>query len=444
MRDRGANRGRSRMATAALLICLSPTCVAASGVQGSEPDVMRLQTVEFAGLEHFTPQEAIAESGLVTGAPITPQQLQQAANTLAKSGAFDSVAFQYTRKGSQLSVQFRVAETKKMVPRQFENFVWFTQADLDGTLEQRVPFYGELIPEGGHTVEEIQRALRQLLRTNGIPGDVEAIPFVKGIGQNVSAIQFRVTGVQVQIKELSFPGASAVTEAQLRKAAARDLMGSDFSLTTVDTVAADLLVPLYRKDGYLGAVFAEPQATLLTKSLTATQVDVAVAVPVTEGIQYKWLGESWAGNHAMPSPSLDHWLGMKSGAVADGQQLQAGLESIRHEYLARGYVDVSLEKNLLLDPATRSATCRIEITEGPQYRMGGVSFSGVSDKSAKQLGREWKIRPGQIYDANYAGEFLRNTASKLARLGVPKGNEQLSVERNSANATVDVRVSFTG
>ena len=160
--------------------------------QSTTPQSYRLATVKFAGLNRFNETQASKATGLRTGDSVTQAQLAAAVDKLAKSGAFENVSFRYSTNGNSLNVEFQVVEISRVLPCVFDNFVWFSDAELDKALRDRVSFYAGGVPESGATSEEVRVALRDMVRANGITGDVTLIPSIAGMGQPVSAFVYSV------------------------------------------------------------------------------------------------------------------------------------------------------------------------------------------------------------------------------------------------------------
>ena len=142
----------------------------------------RLATMKFTGLNRFSEAQAGKATGLQTGDSVTQAQLAAVVDKLAKSGAFDNVSFRYSTNGNSINVEFQVVEVSKLLPCVFDNFVWFSDAELDKALRSRVSFYAGGVPESGATSEDVRLALREMIRANGIPGDVTVIPSIGWIG----------------------------------------------------------------------------------------------------------------------------------------------------------------------------------------------------------------------------------------------------------------------
>src|ERR1700733_2143180 len=247
----------------------------------------RLATIKFTGLNRFSDAQADKATGLQTGDSVTQAQLAAAVDKLAKSGAFDNVSFRYSTNGNSINVEFQVVEVSKLLPCVFDNFVWFSDAELDKALRSRVSFYAGGVPESGDTSEEVRTALRDMVRANGITGDVTVIPSITGIGQPVSALVYSVTGVAMPIRSIRFAGNAAITASNLQ-AASSQIMGRDYSQSYVSQFAGAGLVPLYRKQGYLRARFEKPDGALLHSKDTAIVQQIEVTLSVEEGPVFYW------------------------------------------------------------------------------------------------------------------------------------------------------------
>lgn len=411
-----------------------------SRAQTAPSGTFRLTAINFSGLNKFSEKQAVAGSGLRIGDPITTTQLSAAADQLAKSGAFEEVAFEYSIRGSALTAVFKVVESPHLLPCIFDNFVWFTDEQLDQTLRAHVPFYAGIAPLSGGTQQQIVDALRGLLQSKGITADIQALPFSR-MGGPVEGIVFRVLNVPMPIKTVNFPGAAVVSEKEL-EAAASQAIGQNFSITNMQEFAAVGLVPLYRQKGYLRAAFDRPQWAVIGNSSGGSPPDIALTLPVKEGSQYFWDKADWSGNRRLTAEQLELTLGMTHGEVANQQKIDNGFTAIRKNYDKLGYIDAHIQPKANLDDSKLLATYVVSIEENAQYHMGSVSFLGIPDKAVAELLASWQLKRADVYDATYPTEFLQKVASrKLFDMGIKK-NMNLKVQPDKANASVDVQVAF--
>ncbi|MGO9602492.1 MAG: POTRA domain-containing protein [Candidatus Binataceae bacterium] len=433
--------GSARVRFARYFLVVAALCASAMLLSNAaaKSDTLRLAKVSFVGLSRYTEAQASAAAGLHVGDQVTTAQLKTSADLLAASGAFDSVAYRYSTQGGDLDAEYEVTETKSLLSCRFDNFIWFSPEQLDQTLRRRVPLYTGFVPERGTLPKQVSDALQTLATDNGIHGTVEYIAFSESIGVRVSALIFRVSGVAMPVRTLSFPGASALSEKELA-AAAPDLTGRDYSANDAEAASSAGLLPLYHRRGYLQAHFDHPQASIIA----GTSSDVAVAFPVTEGPQYSWSKADWTGNHAFSPDDLAKLLDMKPGEVANLDKIDAGFTAVTKAYQGKGYIEAKVQPTESLDSGSRQASFQVALDEGNQYHMGQLRFQGVPDKLAAELAKKWNIKSGQVYDGNYSQDFLKKEVlPKLAEMMRTTGGRiGLRVTRDPANATVDVLISF--
>ena len=117
--------------------------------------------------------------------------------------------------------------------------------------------------------------------------------------------------------------------------------------------------------------------------------------------------------------------------------------SARKAYESRGYTDVRVSPTRDLDDTAKLASYAVQVAEGSQYHMGQVYFDGLPQGAALALSKKWKLKPGDIYDASYPADFLKNTAGKeLAQAG---NNSHATAVKQEADATaliVNLHIQF--
>ncbi|MFY9804315.1 MAG: POTRA domain-containing protein [Candidatus Acidiferrales bacterium] len=428
------NQLRNRTLLVSALLLLSASC---ANAQSSAS--YNLAAIHFVGLHRYTAEQGIAASGLHIGSAVSLGDLQSAAEHLSQTGAFDSVSFQYSTRGNDLTAKFGVTETKDVLACIFDNFVWFSDADLDHVLRQHVPLYTGESPVRGDTVEQIRGALQDFLRANGIAGDVSEIPY--GSLGKLSGLLFHVDGTSQPIKSIAFSGEAALTDKQLLAASA-GLTNQDFSVTNVASYASSALLPLYYERGYLRSQFGRAKVSPLDATAKGPVTDVAIVLPVTEGNQYSWNGATWSGNKALTTNELVKAVGMNPQEVANQLKIDAGFANARKAYLSQGYIQVRIDPRRDLDDAAKLASYSVQINEGSQFHMGQVFFEGLPDVAAA-LAKKWKLKPGDVYDATYPPDFFKNTAGKeLAQAGVAYHTSSIKEAVDPSALIVNVHFQF--
>ena len=137
---------------------------------------------------------------------------------------------------------------------------------------------------------------------------------------------------------------------------------------------------------------------------------------VDEGVPYTWERADWSGASVLTAKELDPLLGMKAGEVADVTKIEAGLRRVRSAYRQRGFMQQRSSMAPKPDDATRRLTLGVTIDEGPQFRMGELTITGMDDKDAEALRKKWRLKPGDVYDEAYAQQFRSENGTPTRRL----------------------------
>lgn len=415
-----------------ILCCLCAAFVSDARAHQDDSKSWRLQRLEVSGLERHNRDEVITASGLKTGQVVTIAILDKALAQLKDTGLFKSVGYGYSYKDDQIEVTFEVKEEPWETPVVFDNFVWFTDQELQNIIRQSVPFFSGKAPASGRVLDKIKDALQRLLEEKDIPAEVEHTPFYE-LSRELKANIFQARGNSLLICAVRFQGSGAVKETDLLKAS-RPLMNVEYSRSFVADFINQNLIPIYRERGHLKVRFADAQAK--PDSGPNCESGVSVLLEVAEGPVYFWQQARWSGNAAIEAQELDSLLKMKTGELANGLKLDAGLESVRAQYQKRGFIDVKLKVEPTLDDTSRQAGYNIAVGEGDQYRMGKLILKGLSEKEAGSLIKRWKIAEGEIYDATYINQYIEK------ELPVNKKPASAQLKRNRQNGTVDVEISF--
>lgn len=163
-----------------------------------------------------------------------------------------------------------------------------------------------------------------------------------------------------------------------------------------------------------------------------------MTVRVTEGAAYAWDRAEWSGTQALTADALNKALGMKTGDVADGAKIDAGMRAVRQAYGTQGYIAEQARVEPRLDDSTRRAVFAVSVEEGPQFHMGTLTFVGIRDSDAATLAKKWKLKPGDVYDESYESKYLREEIFPLQTSAGGRGyfEPQIDPERHIVNARI--------
>jgi len=415
-----------------------------AGANCHAQEQVTLRRVEIVGLKRLNAQQVLDLSGLKVGDITKRDAIDAAAQKLMDSGLFKKLGYRMSIKGDEAVVTFDVEEAARNLPVVFENFVWFSEQEIARAIRQDVPFFDGTAPEAGGTADKIAAALRRLLQQKNIAGQVEFLPYVDTATGKVELL-FTVKGVKIPVCSLHFPGADAIPEEDLIKAA-QPLLKSDYSRKDTSGFALYTLFPLYRHIGHLRAQFQQPTASVEDSASCAG--GVAVTIPVDEGVAYSWDKAEWIGNQVLTPDDLTAALGMKTGELADGIKIDKGIKELRRAYGGRGYIAVRSKEASTFDDSTKQVSYRFEITEGPRYFMGALIVNGLPAEDAESLKAKWTLGNNAVFDESYIDNFrqtpLRDFVRSLTqRLGSSfRPNIEIEMKPDHQKQTVDVIITF--
>ena len=403
----------------------------------------KLEKIEFVGLKRLSPEQVIAMTGLQVGQTVEPKVLDTAADKLMQSGLFRRLSYRVRTADDQATVIFEVEESARGLPVVFENFVWFTDAEILAAIRRDVPFFDGTAPQTGGTADKIAAALQRLLTEKNIPGRVEFLP---SVAKGKQELVFTVKGAKIPVCSLHFPGAAAISEAELIRSS-QPLLKTDYSRNDIAGFASQTLVPLYRHTGRLRAQFQQPTASPEPKSAQCAG-GVSVTIPVDEGIVYSWAEAEWKGNQVLLAEELSATLGMKAGEVADGLKIDNGIKNVRKAYGQRGYMAADVKESSELDDASARVSYRFVVTEGPRYFMGKLIINGLSAEDAERLKAKWTLGPNAVFNESYIDDFrqtgLREFVTGLVQRAPGGSRARVEVEErpDPQKQTVDVIITF--
>jgi outer membrane protein assembly factor BamA len=410
----------------------------------------KLIAINVTGSKRYSPDEIAAATGLQIGTTLIEDDLKRASVHLGDTGAFSDIAYHYSYSDEGTKVEFQVTDTHDFVPARFEDFVWFTDADLRQQIKNHVPLFEGELPMSGQMADNVSDVLQAMLVEGGIPGHVDYQRVGKQDGP-VEAIKYQVSDVLIRVRNIEFTGAGEA-ELPVLKAAAENMPDREYSRSRLNLFVQHQLLPIYHARGYLKAAFGDPQPKAVklpaNENSSATdevgprnQTFVDVTFAVTPGKQYKLKSLSWSGNRAFPTDELAKLVHAELSQPANTIRLGDDLKSVQKLYGSRGFITAALKGDAEFDDAAGTVAMTIDVKEGSVYHMGDLEFRGLDNSLTAKLREAWKLRPGDVYDATYLDEYLP-AAQKLLPTRFDWGVSS-HVTANLRDKTVDVDLIYS-
>ena len=419
--SRGIFKGTTKAKTTAtsallLLIVIANLPGTGQGTPSQKPPAQmpasarQLIAIKVTGSKRF-PEQAIAEAtGLQMGAAVNDDDFKKAARRLGDMGVFTEIAYTFSYSSAGTKLELHVADAAKFVPARFEDFVWFSDAELRHRIEQHAPLFDGELPVFGRLADEVSDVLQAMLVENSIPGHVEYLRAGKPDGP-VESINYHVNDVLILVRNIEFTGAAAADVPAL-EAAGRRLPQHEYSRSRLNLLVQRQLLPVYYERGYLKAQFGEPQAKVVKKPGTESedaprnQTVVDVTFAVTPGQQYKLKSLEWAGNHEFPADTLQKMVRVEPGQPANTVRLADNLKDIQKLYGSHGFVTAAIRVDAQYDDAGGTVVLHLEVKEGFVYHMGDLEFRGLDNSLMAKLRDLWRLRQGDVYDSTYLSDYL--------------------------------------
>jgi len=370
----------------------------------------QLIAIKVTGSKRFPEAAIAAATGLQMGTEVNDDDFKKAARRLGDMGVFTDIAYNYSYSSAGTKLELHVTDADRFVPAHFEDFVWFSDAELMKRIQEHSPLFNGELPLFGRLADEVSDVLQAMLVENSIPGHVEYLRTGKP-GGAVESINYHVNDVLIEVRHIEFAGA-APADVPALEAAGERLPDHEYSRTRLNLLVHRQLLPVYYARGYLKAEFGEPQPKVVKLPSAETEdgprnhtvVDVTFAVK--PGQQYKLKSLEWSGNHEFPTETLQKMVRAEPGQPANTVRLADNLKDIQKLYGSRGFITTTITPDAVFDEGAGTVVIRLDVKEGYAYHMGELEFRGLDNSLMAKLRAAWKIRPGEIYDSTYLSEYL--------------------------------------
>jgi outer membrane protein assembly factor BamA len=442
------NTTGSRSLSLLLPVVLWSLCVgqtAQKPISQMPASARQLIAIKVTGSKRFAEDAIAASTGLQIGTPVGEDDFKKAARRLGDTGAFTEIGYSFTYSSAGTKLEFKVTDADKFVPARFEDFVWFSDDELRRRIREHVPLFDGELPVSGHMADEVSDVLQAMLVEKAIPGHVDYVREGKQDGP-VERISYKISEVLIRIRKIEFTGAGEAEMPEL-EAAANRLADREYSRSRLDQFVQRELLPIYHARGYLKARFGEPQpkavqlpSAEVIEEGPRNQSVVDVTFAVTPGLRYKLKSLDWSGNREFPTATLEKMVHAPAGQPTNAVLLAEDLKGVQKLYGSRGFIMATVKANAEFDDAVSTVAIHLEVTEGFVYHMGDLEFRGLDNSLTAKLREAWKIRQGDVYDANYLDQYLP-AAHKLLP---PSLDWEVSshVTANVRDKTVDVDLIY--
>ncbi len=411
--------------------CLASTCLTSAQAQYTVGKVV------FNGAP-ATQQQALEDTvQLHRGQAFSTPDLQAAAQRLSDTGAFDDV--QVTLKGAVKAID--VLFTLKPLPAgstlltSFDNFFWFTPAELEAGLRQRVPLFGPTLPEAGNLIDATQAALEDILRQRSISAKVNHDVSEPSAERQARVLTFAVSNPRIVVATVHLDGISPEFAADSRLRADR-VAGTLLNDGLEHRTTSDRLLLPYLNAGYVTAHIADRKLTPIATS--PDKITLELSGTVVPGPKLTVANLTWPGSPELSTAAFASTASLKPGEPASLIGLEKTTEMLAAPYRKEGYADVVVRTTSAIDTSANTISYSFAVEPGEQYRIRSIKVVGLSAEQQADYDRAFAMKAGDPFNPDYILNFF---GEKSSIDSLKHDTASYRAERDPAAHLVDVTIT---
>lgn len=291
----------------------------------------------------------------------------------------------------------------------------------EGVLRRVKGIVRDLMAEKGYEFAEVESAVEPL------PGGPKLVKVVFDIQE----------GPQVKVRTVNFEGNEAIGDSTLKRQMKSTkehwfmswMTGRGKYQEAAFEEDADRLIEFYRNRGYVQVRVGQPELKVLEDSPDKQTRWVQLDIPVDEGPRYRVGDFDFDGNDVIKAEFLRPLFKLKPGDWYSERRIREGLIKSREAYGGGGYFeftgypDLSFQEAAegpIAGPAEPTVNVVMRLTEGEQYFVNRITFTGNTTTRDNVVRREMRLFEGGVFNT----EALKFSIRRLNQLGYFKPIEE--------------------
>ena len=275
--------------------------------------------------------------------------------------------------------------------------------------------------EKGHQFAEVKS------RVESLPGGPKLVKVTFDINE----------GPKVKVRDIEFVGNEKVSDGTLKRKMKETkehwflswITGRGTYQETKFEEDAEKVEGFYREQGYIQARLGTPEIKTLEDSKDGETRWVQLRVPVTEGHRYRVGSVTFEGNKVIDTKFLQPLFKLETGEFYSEKDVRKGFEKAREVYGGGGYFEFTGFPDMQFEdpaegpvegPAQPTVNITMRMTEGEQYFVNRITFTGNTTTRDNVIRREMRLVEGGVFST----EALKYSVRRLNQLGYFQNLEQ--------------------
>jgi outer membrane protein insertion porin family len=350
-----------------------------------------------------------------------PSGLERDFNSLWNTGYFEDIRFEreQTAKGWRIHVYVKEKPTIREI-----NYTGLSSVSTSDVLDRFKERKVGLSVESQYDPTRIKKAevaIKELLAEHGrqfatIRSEVRPIP-PAAVG-----ITFVVKeGPKVKVGRINFDGNRNVNRRILRNAMKNlkpigiphsifleNLFAKTYDATKLEEDTERVRYE-YQNRGYFKALVQDPKTEIHDTGHAGFHIPllqkgpgkaVDITMPIDEGEKYRLGSITFKNNKAIQNVrALRAVFPIKDGDVFSREKVAKGLEELRKQYGALGFINFTSVPDTQVDEDKKLVNLTIDVDEGKQFYVRRIEFQGNTTTRDKVIRREIALEEGQVYNS---------------------------------------------
>ena len=412
---------------------------------GAAPKIVEIVT---KGGKTVTPETIAFYLGVKVGDPYVPSAVRRNFGRLWDSGLFEDLNLEKEDVPGGVRLIAVFVERPTVADLEFRGNKKLTASQLKDKLKEGKAEIKLGAPVSLRDVSKAKSVLVEAYKAEGFrSASIETS--IEPVAENTRRVVFLIDeGDKLKIESIRFTGNTVFGQQALRNAMQKTAVDhwwrfydskSTYNQASYDEDVENLR-KAYQNKGYKDVVIKDAILDVYVANPKQTKPEkikrrVRITIPVVEGDRFYFGTVKVEGSTVFQPARLERIFQYKPGKPLSYAVLTDGIKVIDAGYRSRGYIYAFMNPEFTEKP-NHVVDVTVRITEGDQYRLGRVEFSGNKTTRDKVLRREFPINEGDIMDM----ETFKKGLQKVTQLGYFKLEEDPDFRVNPDSKTVDVTV----